>query len=318
MDTRLPPNQRWAAPGRWPVVGERSPRAGDHSVWRLSVAGLVQNPTSFGLDDLRRLACIERPFDIHCVTRWSKASVRFRGIPLATLFDSTGLVPEARFVWMQARSDRSHGSSIPLTLCGPEGAMLAWEADGEPLPSEHGGPLRVVVPGRYFYKSVKWIERLELLAEDRLGWWEAESGYHNGADPWREERYVVRGLDRARVAALVSHRDVTGLDLLGLDASGHDLTRFKAAQSLLRDSRFVGATLIEADFTGANLSNAHFRQARLDRAIFLGADCEGADFSGADLTGADFRGASLFGATFDGARLDGCRFDEGVDPHETA
>lgn len=261
---------------------------------------------------------IEQTIDIHCVTRWSKPDVCFRGIRLSTLFDSVLTSPTVRFVWMQARSDRNHGTSIPLDVCLECGAMIAWEANGAPLSEEHGGPLRVVVPGRYFYKSVKWIERIELRDSDRLGWWEAESGYHNGADPWSEERYVVRGLDRNLAARLISERDVSGLDLLGFDASERDLTGFRAHGALLRDSHFRGSLLENADFSGANLSNAHFQGAVLWRASFVGADCEGADFSKSDLTGADFRGASLFGATFDGASLADCRFDSGVNPHETA
>jgi DMSO/TMAO reductase YedYZ molybdopterin-dependent catalytic subunit len=318
MDSQLPPNQRWAAPGRWPVVGEKAPRSGDDSPWTLTIAGLVSTPTTWTLSELHAMTCVDQSLDIHCVTRWSKPSVTFRGILLARLFESVTPSERAGFVWMQARSDRNHSTSIPWDVCVDSRAMVAWEADGTPLSETHGGPLRIVVPGRYFYKSLKWVERIELLASDRLGWWEAEAGYHNGADPWREERYMARGLDRADVARLVAMRDVRGLDLLGFDGSDRDLSGFRAQDALLRDSRFARSELPGADFSRANVSNAHFRGAVLRNACFVGTDCEGADFSECDLSDADFQGASLFGATFDGALLAGTRFDVGVDPFDTA
>ena len=314
----LPPNQRWAAPGRWPVVGERLPRQKDDRPWSLTVSGVVDRPCSWSLDSLLTRPSIERTIDIHCVTRWSRPSVTFRGILLEEIFANVGVLPTARFVWMQARSDRSHGSSVPLLTAVECGALIAWEADGKPLTEEHGGPLRIVVPGRYFYKSVKWIESLELLEYDRLGWWESEAGYHNNADPSREERYVARAIDRVVAARLVEKRDVSGLDLLGFDACHRDLTGLDAREAVLRDARFEHCQLARADFGGANLSNARFAHSLLHRSSFRGADCEGADFAGCDLRESDFRGASLFGATFDNAQLDGCLFDVGVDPHCTA
>lgn len=188
--------------------------------------------------------------------------------------------------------------------------MLVWEVDGKPLPPEHGGPLRSVVPGKYLYKSVKWVERIDLLLHDRLGYWEADAGYHNAANPWLEERYVAGGLSREELRTLLATRDWSGREVLSLVAEDRDLAGLVAKETLLRNANFRGANLSGADFSGANLSNASFTSANLTGATLQGADVEGAEFDGADLSDADFHGASLFGATFAGATMNrGTRFD---------
>ncbi|MFM7320647.1 MAG: molybdopterin-dependent oxidoreductase [Armatimonadota bacterium] len=308
-DRRLPPNQRLAAPGRWPVVGEKGPRDGDASPWTLSIGGAVNAPTRWGLDALLARPLQEFTVDIHCVTRWSRLGVRFRGLALEPLVRGCDPCAMARFAWMQARSDREHGTSLPLDVLFAAGAFLAFEADGSPLAPIHGGPMRIVVPGRYFYKSVKWIERIELLESDRLGWWERGAGYHNGADPWREERYAPFAGDRAKAVEALENRDLSGGDWRGIEASGLSLGGLNAERAALRDARFEGADLSGARFRAANLSNARLRGANLRDADFRDADVEGADFDQADLRGADFRGASLFGTTFDGAHKADARFD---------
>jgi uncharacterized protein YjbI with pentapeptide repeats len=156
----------------------------------------------------------------------------------------------------------------------------------------------------YFYKSLKWLARIELLTEDRLGYWEAIAGYHNGADPWKEERFLAADLDLNTVRQLMASRDFRGLDLRGVVATGMDLRGLQATGAKLRDAHFEGADLRDSCFDGANLSGAHMERADLRGATFcpdpngLTADLEGADFRGADLRGAKFIGASLFGATF--------------------
>jgi hypothetical protein len=176
--------------------------------------------------------------------------------------------------------------------------LLALDYEGTPLSMEHGGPVRVVTPGRYFYKSLKWLQRIELLAVDVLGYWEREAGYHNLADPWLEQRYIASQLDRRQLDAILQKRDFSGLDLLSLDARGRDLAGLAAREALLRNADFRDCLLMSSCFDRANLSNAHFAGAVLRNASFRDADVEGADFSGADLRGADFRGASLVGVTF--------------------
>ncbi len=293
----LPPGQQLAASGKWPHVGEKTPRASNEP-WSVAVGGLVDRPSSWTLEDFARLSQVERTIDIHCVTRWSMPGARFRGVLLETLLELAGPRSDARFVSFIARSERNHSTSLPLGEAIGLGTLVATHWNDQPLTTDHGGPVRTVVPERYFYKSLKWLERIELLAEDRLGFWEASAGYHNVADPWREQRYIVADVDPRQVRAILASRNVAGRELLGLDGTGLDLEGFAAERAVLRNARLERARLAGADFRGANLSNAHFGGADLTHADFRGADCEGADFAGADLTDADFRGASLFGATF--------------------
>ena len=153
------------------------------------------------------------------------------------------------------------------------------------------------------YKSLKWLEEIRFLAEDELGYWEKEAGYHNEADPWHEQRYIVPHIDNQLYRRLLKERDFSGQDLLGIRADGRNLTGLNARRALLRDAHFERSQLDGACFDGVSLSNAHFEGASLRNASFCSddgqaADLEGADFRGADLRGADLTGASLFGATF--------------------
>lgn len=294
---KLPPNQALASPNKWPVVGETAP-APSTAPWQVAVTGLVGTPTAWSLDDLAAMPQTEQTIDIHCVTRWSKLDQTFTGIPLATLLDAANPSPDAKFVSFKSRSARGHSTSLPLADALALDTLVALTYDGAPLPAIHGGPVRTVVRGRYFYKSLKWLDTIELLAEDRLGWWENESGYHNGADPWREQRYVARNHDRRAIVAMFSARDIAGQDLLGLDGQSLDLPELRAAGALLRNADFRNAKLPKADFTGANLSNANFEGADLSGVSLRDADAEGASFVGADLRGADLTGCKLFGVTF--------------------
>ena len=304
----LPPGQQLAAPGKWPLVGERAPRGAtpdgippaNAEPWRVSIAGQVERQCAYQLDELRSLGTVRQAIDIHCVTRWSKLAVEFVGVPLATLVAQACPTTEARYVSFVARSERDHSTSLPLSEALSLGALVALEAEGRPLPVEHGGPVRMIVPGRYFYKSLKWLERIELLASDRLGYWEREAGYHNRADAWREERYLAPALSKREMAAVLATRDFSNRDLRSIDARGHDLTGLIARGALLRDADFRDCLLRAACFDGANLANAHLQGADLRGASFVSADLEGTDFISADLRGADLRGASLFGATFRG------------------
>jgi hypothetical protein len=293
----LPPGQQLVAADKWPIMGERAcaPCGGP---WRVDVCGLVERPLSLSLDDLARMEVVERVVDIHCVTRWSKLGVRFSGVPLAAVVAAAGARPDARFVSFVARSGRGHSTSLELAEALRLGAVVALEAAGAPLPPEHGGPVRVVVPDRYFYKSLKWLARIELLRADRPGFWEATAGYHNAADPWREQRYVASGLAGREVRAVLAARDFRQRNLTGLAAAGRDLAGLRAQGAILRDATFDDCNLAGADFSGANLSNARLRRADLRGARFVGADVEGADFRGADLRGADFSAALLTAATF--------------------
>jgi DMSO/TMAO reductase YedYZ molybdopterin-dependent catalytic subunit len=299
MAFKLPPNQQLVAAGKWPVVGEKRPHAGANTEhWTVTIAGCVRAPRTWSLEELLALPRVECAIDIHCVTRWSKPAVRFAGVSLAEILEAAQPAPEARYVSFTARSERGHSTSLLLADALALGALVAFTADGAPLAEEHGGPVRVVVPGRYFYKSLKWLERIELLESDRLGFWEAGAGYHNVADPWREERYAAPALDRRTVREVLARRDFRGRDLRSLAADDRELEGLDARGALLRDASFRRARLCGARFDGANLSNAHLEGADLRGASFAGADVEGADYRGADLRGADFRGAALTAASF--------------------
>lgn len=293
----LPPGQQLVAPGKWPLVGERMPAAGA-APWIVSIGGLTKREACIPVDELRSFPQVEQVVDIHCVTRWSKLGVRFRGVTLAQFLQLAEPNIEAKYVSFVARSGRNHSTSLPLDTALRLKTLLALEVDGVPLPVEHGGPVRVVVPGRYFYKSLKWLNAIELLAEDRLGYWEANSGYHNEADPWLQQRYIPARLTPTDARRILATGDVRGQDLLGLPAAGMVLPGLQAQDALLRDADFRGCDLSAANFDGANLTNAHFDGANLQGASFRKADLEGAAFHGADLRGAQLLAASMVATSF--------------------
>jgi DMSO/TMAO reductase YedYZ molybdopterin-dependent catalytic subunit len=299
IPTSLPPGQQLVAAGKWPLVGERASLSPEGQ-WRVNVTGKVRQPIRLSLEDLRSQPQREQAVDIHCVTRWTKLAVPFRGVPLAELIAAAEPKSNARYVAFVAHSARQHSTSLPLDEALSLQSLIALEVEGRPLPIEHGGPVRLVVPGRYFYKSLKWLTRIELLSEDRLGYWEAEAGYHNSADPWREQRFIASGISKAEAHALLAGRDLRDRDLRGLAAAGRDLIGLRADRALLRDADFRDCQLAGARFDGANLSNAHFERACLQRASFRGADLEGANFAGADLRGACLLADSMVAASFVG------------------
>ena len=292
---QLPPGQQLLRPGRWPPVGEKPP-TGPLKTWTLQLRGLFKTPRRLTLEQLLAEPLEDQSIDIHCVTRWSRLGVPFRGIPLARLLSPEQIEPRARYVSFVARSLRGHSSSVSLEVA--QTALLAFYAEGKLLSAEYGGPVRVIVPDRYFYKSVKWLEAIELLEEDQLGYWEQDAGYHNRADPWLEERYLASGINKQQANQLIASRNFSDLDLMGIDASNRDLSSLTATNALLRNANFTKSNLMAANFNGANLANAHFVDANLQNALLQGADLEGANLVGADLRGADLRDASLFGADF--------------------
>lgn len=296
-ENRIPPGQQLVAPGKWPIIGERLPTETD-TPWSLTIKGEVDTPISLSLEQLSAFPQTTQTMDIHCVTRWSMLDTTFSGVLLKDLLSSTGIKPNARFVSFQARSKRKHSSSLILETAIDLNTLIATGVNGEPIDTSHGGPIRNIVESRYFYKSVKWLEQIELLSTDRLGFWEAESGYHNEADPWQEQRYMAPTIDRRTSLQLIETRDFSYRELRSIDASQRNLAGLNANNASLRDANFSGTDLSNADFTNANLSNAHFHNANLSNAVFLNADLEGADFSGADLRGANFTGSSLIGASF--------------------
>jgi DMSO/TMAO reductase YedYZ molybdopterin-dependent catalytic subunit len=181
---RLPPGQYLTE--KWPVLHAGSVPNTDLSTWDFQVFGEVERPLTLTWDELRELPTTEVTVDIHCVTRWSRFDASFRGVHWREVAKLVEPKPHARFV--VAHAEQGFTSNVPLEALEADDALLAYEADGEPLAPEHGWPLRLVVPSRYFWKSAKWLRGLELRTTDQPGFWE-RYGYHNDADYWREERY---------------------------------------------------------------------------------------------------------------------------------
>src|SRR5690349_10364214 len=181
---RLPPGQYLTE--KWPVLHAGTIPHTDLATWDFEVFGEVEEPITLTWDELRALPATEVTVDIHCVTRWSRFDARFRGVHWRELAQLCRPRPSARFAI--AHAEAGYSENLPLPALEEENAIVAYEADGEPLTAEHGGPVRLVVPSRYFWKSAKWLNGIELAAADRPGFWE-RYGYHNDADPWQEERY---------------------------------------------------------------------------------------------------------------------------------
>jgi DMSO/TMAO reductase YedYZ molybdopterin-dependent catalytic subunit len=182
---RLPPGQYLTE--KWPVLHAGSvPSYPDLSTWTLRVFGEVEQVLELTWDDFTKLPRTSNVQDIHCVTRWSKFDTRFAGVHWRELARLARPTKTANFAI--AHAEAGFTSNVPLSFLEREDALLATHGDGEPLAPEHGYPLRLVVPGKYFWKSAKWLRGIELSSIDKLGFWE-RYGYHNDADPWQEERY---------------------------------------------------------------------------------------------------------------------------------
>jgi len=154
--------------------------------WTFSIQGLVKEPVSWNWQEFLALPAREWTVDISCVTKWTKLDMRWKGVSVDTLLEGVELDQRAAFVI--AWSDGGYTTNLPLADVLNGQAFVAYEYDGAPLVPEHGGPARLVVPARYFWKSAKWIRGVRLQAEDQPGFWES-FGYHNRGDQWREERY---------------------------------------------------------------------------------------------------------------------------------
>lgn len=181
---RLPPGQ--IITKKWPVLHYGTVPSVDLARWRFSVTGRVDQLLSLTWDDLQALPRRETVCDIHCVTRWSRYDNVFEGVPVQSLLQMARVSPSARYVLVHAEQD--YTTNLPLAdLDRPEN-LLALRHNGEALTPEHGGPVRLLVPHLYLWKSAKWVTGLELLAEDEPGFWE-QNGYHMRGNPWEEERY---------------------------------------------------------------------------------------------------------------------------------
>jgi DMSO/TMAO reductase YedYZ molybdopterin-dependent catalytic subunit len=181
---RLPPGQYLTE--KWPVLHAGEIPDVDLATWTLEVTGEVEQPLSLGFEELRALPSRQVTTDIHCVTRWSRFDARFTGVHWSELARLARPKPTANFAI--AHAEHGYTANVPLEALEDETALVVYEADGEPLTPEHGWPVRLLVPTRYFWKSAKWLTGIELSSIDRPGFWE-RYGYHNDADFWKEERY---------------------------------------------------------------------------------------------------------------------------------
>lgn len=182
---RVPAGQRLTR--GFPVLTYGAEPTVDPASWSLCVDGLVSGARSWNWEQFMALPQTEVTCDIHCVTTWSKLDTVWRGVKFVDLIREFEIEPEAKFVMQHGYG--GYTTNTPLAELMEDNVLLAHTFEGEPLAREHGGPLRLVLPRLYFWKSAKWLNRLEFMAEDRLGFWEV-NGYHNGADPWKEERYA--------------------------------------------------------------------------------------------------------------------------------
>ena len=184
VGSRIPPGQYITRD--FPVLSAGPTPRTPLEQWTFSVQGLVKEPVSWSWQEFLALPAREWTVDVSCVTKWTKLDMRWKGVSVDTLLEGVELDERAAFVI--AWSDGGYTTNLPLADVLNGQAFVAYEYDGAPLAAEHGGPARLVVPARYFWKSAKWIRGIRLQAEDQPGFWES-FGYHNRGDQWREERY---------------------------------------------------------------------------------------------------------------------------------
>lgn len=187
---RVPPGQ--TVTDRFPILHEGEVPEYSMANWKLNIFGEVEQGGSWTFDQLLALPQTKVVCDIHCVTRWSKLDTEWEGVRFSELLSHLGVSPEARYVMVHA--DQDYETNLPIEDLLRDNVILAHRYDGAPLSDKHGGPLRLVVPHLYFWKSAKWITGLEFMKEDRPGFWE-RNGFHNYADPFREQRFSGENLD---------------------------------------------------------------------------------------------------------------------------
>jgi DMSO/TMAO reductase YedYZ molybdopterin-dependent catalytic subunit len=183
-ESRLPPGQHLVK--NWPILDLGQTPNVAREVWRLDITGVVEFPTSWTWHDLISAPQTHKVSDIHCVTSWSRYDNNWDGVTTHDLMEAVQPKPEATHVLLTSNDGYTTNLSLE-DFSSPE-ALLVHSWEGQPLPLDHGGPVRLVVPRLYFWKSAKWLRRIEFATADHPGFWEVR-GYHNHGDPWREERY---------------------------------------------------------------------------------------------------------------------------------
>jgi len=181
---RLPPGQ--SATLKWPVLHYGSVPRFDPARWDFRISGLVEQPVRLTWDEFNRLPKSAATSDFHCVTRWSRFDNRWEGVLFRDVLKLVKLLPRAAYVLVHA--EQGYTANVPLADLDRDNVLFATHHDGQPLPPDHGYPLRLIVPHLYAWKSVKWVRGLEFFDHDLPGFWE-QNGYHMYGDPFREQRF---------------------------------------------------------------------------------------------------------------------------------
>jgi DMSO/TMAO reductase YedYZ molybdopterin-dependent catalytic subunit len=182
---RLPPGQHLVK--NWPVLDLGEQPAVSTDTWRLEVGGLVETPLDLSWAAFQALEQSTRVSDIHCVTTWSRYDNKWKGVATRDLLDLA--MPKMQASHVMLTSYDSYTTNLPLADFAAEDAILATAWEDLPLTREHGGPMRLIVPHLYLWKSAKWLRRIDIMAADAAGFWE-RNGYSMYGDPWREQRYA--------------------------------------------------------------------------------------------------------------------------------
>jgi DMSO/TMAO reductase YedYZ molybdopterin-dependent catalytic subunit len=184
LKKRTPPGQTLTE--KWPVLHYSEVPSVTENSFRFKIFGLVERPCELSWAEFRALPSVTVKSDFHCVTTWSKLDNTWEGPLFKTLADKVGVKPAARHVMVHGFD--GYYTNVSLEWLMDSDVMFAWSHDGKPLEPIHGGPVRLVVPKLYAWKSAKWVSGLEFMERDRRGYWE-ERGYHNRGEPFAEERY---------------------------------------------------------------------------------------------------------------------------------
>jgi DMSO/TMAO reductase YedYZ molybdopterin-dependent catalytic subunit len=182
--SRLPPGQKEVK--NWPVLDLGVQPDVKPEAWRLQVGGLVEAPIIWTLAEFMDQPQSDFISDIHCVTQWSRYDNHWRGVSARRILELVKPKPEARHLVFHSYD--GYTTNVKREVFEEPNVLIAHSWEGKPITRDHGGPVRVIIPDWYFWKSAKWVTRIEFTADDRPGFWEVR-GYHNEADPWKEERY---------------------------------------------------------------------------------------------------------------------------------
>src|SRR5207237_164963 len=182
-----PPRQ--ALTRKWPVLHAGSVPVFDRATWSFHIFGLVEQPWECTCDEFLAQPRVQVQADMHCVTRWSKLDNLWEGVGTRQVLSHVKVLPQARFVMVHC--EHGFSTNLPLEDFLGEDCLFAWKHNGQDLEPDHGYPLRLVIPRLYAWKSAKWVRGIELLTQDRAGFWEQwdHGGYHMRGDPWREQRF---------------------------------------------------------------------------------------------------------------------------------